>query len=63
MNRRMHGQKHVFADVCVLAGGPCVLWPLEGGHVFFAGDGLQRLGQNTALEYWKARETGVQNFL
>ena len=40
------------------AGDPSVLWPREGDEVYLTGSSLHRLGQNSAVEYWEAKDKG-----
>ena len=41
-----------------MPGRPCVLWPSTPENVYLTGDALHRLGQNSAIEYYAARENG-----
>eukprot|EP00438_Fugacium_kawagutii_P010086 Skav221907 [mRNA] locus=scaffold1640:67042:69607:+ [translate_table: standard] len=37
---------------------PCVLWPSAPEDAYLTGDALHRLGQNSAMEYYNARDKG-----
>lgn len=44
-------------SIC-LPGPPCVLWPSGPDNIYLTGDALHRLGQNSAVEYYAARNKG-----
>lgn len=44
-------------------GSPCILWPSGPETVYLTGDALHRLGQNSATEYFAAKDKGNSHFM